>query len=587
MPEAVCSEPCDGDQIVFRNGWGEVVQQFDIAELELPSDMIPAVVAAIRTIDAGSVPSTRSKRWQGMRRFALFLDDEAIRSAKDIDAGAIRRFMAWLERTSDGQRRSASTMARHVSMVQMVLEHIEQTDPSVFGSELAFPYNPFPRHREAARPLQRVSLDDLRVILRACYEEIDDAWATFQQGQAILRGANPLGSDPHSQERQQIIRELHHVGDGMIPGLKRMKECGTSLRPLRRHGGLSGLAQYYHLTARTMVPFYVALAIQLAANPEPLRVIRRDCLVPHPLDDNRVTVEWLKLKTGRKQFRVQRRSFDRRKPRSAPRLIEMLLEMTAPLIRHAPPAEQESLFLVRHLRPGQRRHSYLAGVPVRDALPGAIRMFTAEANTRIERWNALHPDKPQAMLPNFTPGMLRGSVASAHYVESGGDLRLAGSVLNHASLATTNDYVEGEPARQLERETIARLQQMMVAWVTSPGATVPTASAHQPVTALFGHRCLSPAKEMESGTRVCRHLAGCLACPGLVVPIDVERLARILQARNHLVASRDDIDPTRWNLFYASSLRVLEEDLLPAFPDSMHGEAIRRIPSLPPLADIE
>ncbi|RIA46420.1 phage integrase family protein [Hephaestia caeni] len=586
-PEPGCSEQVEHREVVFRNGWGGIVQRFNVAELGLPSDMVTPVVTAMRTIDAGSVRSTRSKRWQGMRRFSQFLNEEGIRSAREIDAGVVRRFLASLERTPDGRRRSASTMARYVSFVQMVLEHIEQTSAVMFGSELAFPYNPFPRHREAAQPKARLSLDELRAILRACYEEIDAAWSTFQQGQAILSGTDPPELTENDRELHAIIRQLGRLGDGIMPSRPRIMADGISERAMRRHGSHYDLAKYYHLTARTMVPFYIALAIQLAANPEPLRVIRRDCLVRHPLDEDRVTIEWLKLKTGRKRFRVQRRSFDRRKPRSAPRLIEMLLEMTEPLIRHAPPDERECLFLVRHLRPGQRLHSYLAGVPSSYAMASAVRLFTTEANARAARWNSEHPDALRSELPNFTPGMLRGSVASAHYVESGGDLRLASSVLNHGSLATTNSYVEGEPARKLEHETIARLQRLMVSWVMDAGLSAPAPSSHRPVTALFGHRCLSPAIETEAGTRVCRHLAGCLACPGLVVPIDVDRLARILQARDHLIASREDIDPTRWNLFYAPSLRVLEEDLLPGFPVSMHDEAVRRIPSLPPLADLE
>src|SRR3546814_9685672 len=75
-------------------------------------------------------------------------------------------------------------------------------------------------------------------------------------------------------------------------------------------------------------------------------------------------------------------------------------------------------------------------------------------------------------------------------------------------------------------------------------------------------------------------LVGCLACPGLIVPIDPDHLARIVQATMHLEAARERIDPIRFSLFYAPSLRVLTQDLLPAFPPEMMPDAERHIPAL-------
>jgi hypothetical protein len=86
---------------------------------------------------------------------------------------------------------------------------------------------------------------------------------------------------------------------------------------------------------------------------------------------------------------------------------------------------------------------------------------------------------------------------------------------------------------------------------------------------------------------VCPKLGGCLACPGLIVPIDPDHLARIVQATMHLEAARERIDPIRFSLFYAPSLRVLTQDLLPAFPPEMMPDAERHIPALPPLPDLE
>ena len=87
--------------------------------------------------------------------------------------------------------------------------------------------------------------------------------------------------------------------------------------------------------------------------------------------------------------------------------------------------------------------------------------------------------------------------------------------------------------------------------------------------------------------RVCPKLGGSLACPGLIVPIDPDHLARIVQATRHLEAARERIDPVRFGLFYAPSLQVLTQDLLPAFPPEMMPDAERLMCALPSLPDLE
>jgi hypothetical protein len=69
-----------------------------------------------------------------------------------------------------------------------------------------------------------------------------------------------------------------------------------------------------------------------------------------------------------------------------------------------------------------------------------------------------------------------------------------------------------------------------------------------------------------------------------VVPVDAEHLARVLQAKRHLEAARERIDPRRWELFYAPSYRVLVDDLLPDFPDTLGPTAAAialHLPNLP------
>jgi hypothetical protein len=259
--------------------------------------------------------------------------------------------------------------------------------------------------------------------------------------------------------------------------------------------------------------------------------------------------------------------------------------MTTPLLPHVAEQDRDRLFLIRRMGTSQARgHCHLAGVIGWEALAYAIGRFIVRSNERIEAWNAAHADRARRLLPDFSASLFRGSVATAHYEASGGDILAPKAVLNHASVATTSVYIEGAAARRIERETIARLQRLMLSWV-APHPVAPSGTRdHRIATVLFGHDCLCPASDAG---RVCPKLGGCLACPGLVVPLDAEHLARILQARTHLEAARDRIDPQRWALFYAPSLRVLTDDLLPDFPSALMPEAQRIAGALPPLPDLE
>ena len=577
------------DLVVFRDGWSGISQTFDPAKIGLPPDFAAVIAAAFRIHDAGASPRTRRSRWRALRLFGAFLRREHVTAARDIDAGTIQRYLASLAEPVDGGKLSRSTMALRFALIRPLLERVERTHPDLFGSVLAIPWDPFPRAGWDREPKDRLSAAELKAILAAAYDEIDAAWATFQRGRAITASPALPPGVKGGQGLARWVWRLHRLGGGIAPSGRQMRENGLCPGTLKRWGWQEGIAQHFHLTSQTMAPFYVALAIQLAANPDPLRVIRRDCLVPHPIDDDRVMVQWLKRKTGYRP-KIQRRSFDRRRPRSAPRLVEMLIEMTQPLIAHAPIDEQACLFLVRYVVGAPHRaHDRPAGLIAADTIPGLVAAFVRRANCRIARWNAEHPDCARVPLPSFTPGQLRGSVATQHYLASGGVLAVAGAVLNHANLVTTNAYVEGPAVRRLEQETIARLQRLMVAWITAPDANLTGGIAvYAPATALFGHRCLAPAKPGTDGRpRVCHHLGGCLTCPGLVVPLDVERLARVLQAQRHLLAARNRIDAARWALFYAPSLQVLEQDLLPAFPTALHSRAKELAGMLPDLPDIE
>jgi integrase len=528
--------------VTFRDEWGALAQTFDVAKLGLSRELTALFADAFRMHYAGATAATRKGCWKALRAFARFIaEDGGITVPANLTTDAVGRYILWLDRqrSGTGEPWSISTRYGRFVHVKTLLIWAMRNRPGRLPISLSFPCNPFPGRHRTPVP-RRLSAPQLKAILGACYAEIDAGREDFEK-------------DPST-------------------------DAVKSRKPRRPH------------IADAIVPFFLAIGIQTAANPEALRLIRRDCLVPHPLDEDRVVIDWAKPRAGGEVRRAQRRSFDRRRPYAAPNLIDRVAAITEPLVATARPSERNHLFLVRG------NHPVGVGTIRQETLRIGIQRFIARANARVTIWNNAHPDKPRALLPNFAPVLFRGSVATQHYRAAGGDIRVAQAVLNHARPDTTDLYVRGPETQRLQEATVARLQNLMVAWITggrSPGD--PTDGAKAVIasgrnTEAFGYLCANPLAGVAPGAipgRLCPRFGGCLTCPGLVIPIDAEHLARILQAKCKLESARERIHPDRWQLLYAPSHRILTEDILPDFPADLHAAAERIILALPSLPDLE
>lgn len=575
--------------VEFRDGWGEVTRRYDLTTLALPRDVACVLADAFRNHHVASVPATQRACWQALQSFSRFArEDAGIQSIDDLVTAAIGRYIAWLDRQINhaGEPRSLSGRANLLSYLRQLIEWTKRHHSSRLPQRIDFPFRVYSNRN--AQPRRRLPEEQLKAILRACYEDIDAAWERFELGQQILRSDTaPAGA---TAELHRLVRELANIDGGVMPTRLNLVAHRLNMSAVARHGGLRTLAGYLHLTSETLLPFYIALAIQTAANPQPLTQFRRDCQRPHPLDEHRVIIDWDKARAGDKFKRAQRRSFDRRRRYAAPNLVDKLLAMTAPLVAQATLRDRERLFLLRS-------EKTLSVAPIAlSTVTHGVRGFIARANERIAIWNRAAPERARALLPDFAAVLLRGSVATEHYQASGGDIVHVQQILNHASVLTTEAYVKGPRTEQLRRDIVARLQRLMVGWIVgvantsaSRTSTVVSELAAR-ATAPFGHDCLNPLAGTAPGTqagRACPHLGGCLRCPGLVIPIDAPHLARILQAKEAFERSREQLDPQRWELLYAPSYRILVQDILPDFPDALQAPAAALAANLPRLPALE
>lgn len=578
--------------VVFTDEWGMTRQTFDLGQLGISQELKMLFADSFRMHYAGATTVTRKGCWKALRAFARFVENDGhIQAAQDMGSEAIGRYIAWIDRqnSTNGRPWSNSTRRGRYIYIKMLLFWIFRNRPGLLPATLSFPSVPFRGRHRQSEP-QRLPASQLKAILRACYEEIDDIWTCFEKGRTILAQLPEMVPVGKQAEFAGLLRDLHRQGQGIL------SRCHDgNLPPAReyrfeRFGGKRSIAPYLHLTVDTLVPFFLAIGIQTAANPDALRMIGRDCIVPHPLDEYRAIIDWSKPRSGGMVRRAQRRSFDRRRPYAAPNLIDKVRAMTEPLAAYASAEARDRLFLI---------HGYRStGISVikEQTLAAGISRFVIRANQRIVAWNAAHPDQPRVVLSRFSPGQFRGSVATEHYHAAGGDILAAQAVLNHTRVDTTDLYIRGSSTQRLQQETMSRLQRAMITWITAVPVSGTIDKKTDEITPhllraeTFSHICVNPFAGAASGSvagRLCPSFGSCLTCPGLVIPVDAQHLARVLQAKHKLEAARNRIDPVRWKKLYAPGYRILSEDILPDFPLSLHADAERIIPSLPPLPDLE
>src|SRR5271157_1943760 len=388
--------------VLFRDAWGEVAKRFDLRQLGLPADVTTLLGAAFTGHHAASTPDTQRGCWRSLRVFATFANDDGhITGTADLTSAMVGRYMAWIDRQpgQHGRGWSAPAKANLLSAFRQLVDWTKRHAPERLPGRIDFPYNPYPLRKP--EPRRKLGEAVLKSILQAAYEEIDEASERFETGRRILATPGPV--DGIDAELCRFVRAIANAGKGVAPAVK---ATGIGPSTLNRRGGLRVLASYLHLTTDHLAAFFLAIAIQTAGNPDPLRRLRRDCQSPHPLDERRVMIDWGKPRAGLKVKRAQRRSFDCRRPYAAPNLIDRLLAMTAPLAAQARPQDQDLLFLTKSEKTGT------VGVVPMGTLSVIIKRFIERANARIAIWNRAAPERRREPLPDFAAAFLRGSTAT-------------------------------------------------------------------------------------------------------------------------------------------------------------------------------
>ena len=326
-------------------------------------------------------------------------------------------------------------------------------------------------------------------------------------------------------------------------------------------------------SGQSLIPFMILIAAHTAMNAFSLFELRRDCLQPHPVDEEAVYVTWKKARSSRgaqKQLHWKRTS-------QALRLIHFLQTFTVPLLAKASNPLRELLFLYWGI-------DYAAGGKER-----VISMVHASSMTRH-----LSTFCDENKLPRFAFAQIRPSAATHNHIKNGGNLRKTQMLLGHKDLETTAIYINCKISTDAYNNSIKSAQAAMVKRVLVVPEPKSTAvaklnnllPARQRMNILRGEfstgigHCKDPLNSPQPGQpkgQLCSLFLGCLTCSNSVFFVD--DLPRILALASYLDSLKTSMSKTTWDLLYAEHLRILNEEIIGAFSEKDVAEA--RLKPLP------
>ena len=594
-PPPVALQPHPGGLVVeFPDPHGRPPQRLDFSAFAIDRPVMARELAmAFQYHYADKTAQTRRGVFQsGIAWWFRFLAVSGettgnIGTSADITSPLLHAYIGWLH----SQPIAGSSRAAYWSPLHQLLLWLRRNRPDLLAAELDIPRGRL-FERDDSRGVQgALSRSDLDNVLAACRQDIDRIWADFQRGEELLATADLAGiatakiSDLDLSNLGTLLGVLKVRFGSLIPAGMLMRTRGAGLWTLARaiiaHGGATTVGRLLHADAETLLPFMVAIGAQTYANPEPLRLMHRDCMVEHLLLEGRLVVTWEKGRSSRSQ----RRSFLRDRSLSVPNLIDRVLAMTQPLVAHVPVYDRDKLFL------SATRSTWRNAILVPK---GTLAFHLAHF---ICRHQLRHADGTPLRL-HFAS--LRITGLSLAHAALGYDVLKTQIVANHVSPRTTTRYVAQPAIRAAQSSNLAGLQAAFVLWVRKdPDEIVKTLGVTRATAAdiaagrnasASGFTCRNPLEGVAPGQqrgRLCTAWLGCFTCPNAVIPLDIDTLARLLRSRDALAAAKVTVASDRWGLLYGPKLEILERDILPRFPQNLLAAASGLVPSLSQMPPIE
>ncbi|KAF1037010.1 MAG: hypothetical protein GAK33_03494 [Burkholderia lata] len=512
---------------------------FDYARLGLSSLICAGLQRALIAEFGHTALDTQKRAFYGLRLFAQSLHDAGVTAHEILPAKAGQIFTRWLDR-SDRQ----SSAQWYLRTVIRLLKWCQRNTPEIMSERAAFVLT---RIRDSSSTEhQSIGEDVLKRILESCYADIEAAEEMCRRGRRLRTGQGLL---PDETPIHDLIRELLVIGEGVLPSQRLIHRSGHAYaRRIDEIGGQRATTDLLWPSPRSIFPFYLAILIQVSGNAEPVRLMKRDCIRPHPLRLDLEFLVWEKMRS----FKEQHAEFPQGKAWSAPNLVRRLRAMTDEIVDMAAPEDRGRLFICHY---GKERVTKVLSPHVHQLLYDFIEKHG---------------------LSKFTLNDLRPATAKLLH-RAGKSIEVVQRRLNHKSVRTSAIYSDLESLGDEHESTVFRFQGKLIklsldSMKPADNGKRKETKAPDGADTVFGFRCEDPLAGIAPGSRrgeTCMHFEGCATCPGSIVLLDdVNVVARLLESYNALNEAKERATREGWvkryNMLYENTRIIILQDILPA-----------------------
>ncbi|MDE3111207.1 MAG: hypothetical protein KGL02_14885, partial [Acidobacteriota bacterium] len=374
--------------------------------------------------------TTRLRKKPFLDRFFEYLDEieargpsvQPIERLDQLTTHLFNGYVAWLNepklRTRGplrGKRKPWTVKSRsvHFGIVSCIVDWLKNYRPDRLPDDCELPWAPWPGVERKVTPTKILTPQQVAQIEAACIAEIDCTWRRFQLGRQLLsrRSEQPGG---HDSELIALLQFIHLEHGDVVKNVAALPNRWSALIATR--GGSEALHTFLCATVRSLIPYAILIVSRGFFNTEAVLGANRNVVEDDPLFDERQVV-WLDKGRSTKN---QRRSFDARRSHAVPNLIEQVLELTEPLLKHVcgTPLERR-LFIFKGGRGS--KEPVLSFIDINGVLDSHL------WTDNLKRFRERHS------LPYFTLHMLRKTGSDRVHEATGGNLKAVQKLLGQAN----------------------------------------------------------------------------------------------------------------------------------------------------------
>lgn len=518
--------------------------RIDFGDLKINRVVSLALKRALKAEVGHNAPDTQKKAFQALRLLAEYLCEKKQAHLLPLPIDVSTGFTDWLAVSDRGPSAQVA-----LKMVCRLLSWCQRNIKDIVSEKASF-WVPTIRDKN---DIKRIAAEpDLKVILAACYREIETIENRLEIGRRLISGE---GLSPAEEPVSELIRDLLILGKGVLPKQRLVNRSGNSFsRRIEELGGYRALSRMIWLCPEDLFPFFVAVTVQTSGNPDAIKKLSRDCINQHPLRSDLERIQWIKKRGAREQVA----DFPSGRSWSAPSILRRLMNLNRALLRWCKPADINKAFI--SFCPHNRKVKGPAEHTLREELESFVK---------------------KNGLDSFQFRDLRHAGARAHHIASGSILG-AKRRLNHQSLGSTVHYTDLKD-RAFEHElVIGRFQGEMVRLsVRKPAGVSKSRDSDHSSSGLaetvFGFGCKDPLAGVHPGSvkgKTCLQFGGCSTCPGAMITLDNPAVvARLLAASRVLEQTKARAIATGWwpryAMLYEETRQILSTEILPAVHPSV------------------